>query len=159
MRTVRQATPRTASEAARTEVDFACAFAVPVAAGDNRSSEEWARAVWEGSPAPIRWFMLFGWRAVLRLRLGPRHSPDHILGWRIVERTESETVCHLESGFLKADNVFRKVDSTVVWSAFITYERPIAKAVWPPAALVHRVLARFALGRAATRGPEAENPV
>jgi hypothetical protein len=142
--------PRTGSTAPR-EHDFACAYEVAIAPGDNRTSEQWARAIWEGAPAPLRWVMLAGWRLVLRLRLGPRHSADHILGWRIVDRGPDETVCQLRSGFLNAHNMFRKVDGKFVWSTFVTYERPIGRVIWPPVSLVHRLLVRIALRRAARR--------
>jgi hypothetical protein len=131
------------------EHDFACAYAVVIAPDDNRSSEQWARAVWEEAPAPLRWFMLAGWRLVLGFRLGPRDSPDHVLGWRIVDRGPDETVCQLRSGFLNAHNTFRKVDGTFVWSTFVTYERPMARVIWPPVSLAHRLLVRIALRRAA----------
>ena len=85
----------------------------------------------------------------LGLRLGPRHSPDHILGWRIVGRGPGETVCQLDSGFLTAHNVFRKVDGTFVWSTFVTYKRPMARVIWPPVSLLHRLLVRITLRRAA----------
>jgi hypothetical protein len=146
---VRLASPAAGSAAAPQEHDFACAYQVGIAPDDNRSSEQWARAVWEGAPAPLRWFMLAGWRLVLGLRLGPRHSPDHILGWRIVGRGPGETVCQLHSGFLTAQNVFRKVDGTFVWSTFVTFKRPMARIIWPPVSLLHRLLARIALHRAA----------
>jgi hypothetical protein len=146
---VRVTPPTTGSTTALQEHDFACAYEVVVAPGDNRSSEQWARAVWEGAPAPLRWFMLAGWRLVLGLRLGPRHSPDHILGWRIVDRGPDGTACQLRSGFLHAHNVFCKADGTFVWSTFVTYERPIGRVIWPPASLLHRLLVRIALRRAA----------
>jgi hypothetical protein len=146
---VRLASPTTGSTAAPQEHDFACAYAVAIASDDNRSSEQWARAVWEEAPAPLRWFMLAGWRLVLGFRLGPRDSPDHVLGSRIVDRGPGETVCQLRSGFLNAHNTFRKVDGTFVWSTFVTYERPMARVIWPPVSLVHRLLVRIALRRAA----------
>jgi hypothetical protein len=141
--------PTTGCTGTPREHDFACAYQVATAADDNRSSEQWARVVWEGAPAPLRWFMLAGWRLVLGLRLGPRHSPDHVLGWRIVDRGPDETVCQLSSRFLNAHNAFRKVDRTFVWSTFVIYERPIARVIWPPASLLHRLLVRIALRRAA----------
>lgn len=131
------------------EHDFACAYQVAIAPGDGRSSEQWARAIWEGAPAPLGWLMLAGWLLVLRLRLGPLHSPDHILGWRIIDRSPGETVCQLRSGFLNAHNTFRASDGTLVWSTFVTYQRPIARVIWPPASLLHRLLARIALRQAA----------
>jgi len=93
--------------------------------------------------------MLAGWRLVLRLRLGPQHSPDHILGWRIVDRSPDETVCQLRSGFLNAHNVFRRTDGTLVWSTLVSYEQPLGRVIWPPASLLHRLLVRVALRRAA----------
>ena len=146
---VQRTSPSTGSSVARPEHDFACAYEVVVATDDHRSSEQWARVAWEGASAPLRWFMLAGWRLVLGLRLGPRHSPDHILGWRIVDRRPDETVCSLRSGFLTAYNMFRTVDSSFVWSTFITYQRPVARVIWPPVSVLHRVLVRIALQRAA----------
>jgi hypothetical protein len=146
---VHRTSPTTRSTAAPQEYDFACAYEVAIRPDDTRSSEQWARAVWEGAPAPLQWFMLFGWRVVLGLRLGPRPSPDHILGWRIVDRGSDETVCQLRSGFLNAHNVFRKVDGAFVWSTLVTYERPVARVIWPPVSLVHRLLVRLTLKRAA----------
>ncbi|HET6965614.1 MAG TPA: hypothetical protein VFH58_12635 [Acidimicrobiales bacterium] len=129
--------------------DFACGYAVAIAAGDGRSTEHWARAAWEGAPTALRWFMLAGWRFVLGLHLGPRGSSEHILGWQIVENRPDETVCRLRSGFLTAYNTFRRVDERLVWSTFVAYERPIAKFIWPPVSLLHRPLVRIALRRAA----------
>jgi hypothetical protein len=131
------------------EHDFACAYEVSIAPDDSRSSEQWARAVWEGAPAPLRWFMLAGWRLVLRLRLGPRHSPDHVLGWLIVDSSPGETVCHLDSGLLSAHNVFHKADRTLVWSTFVTYKGLAARVIWLAVSALHRFLVRIALRRAA----------
>jgi hypothetical protein len=132
--------------------DFACAYEVPIADGDTRSTEEWARDAWEGSPAPLRWLMLAGWRFVLGLRLGPRSSSDYILGWRITDRRSDQTICRLESPFLHAVNMFERVDGQLKWSTYVVYDRAVAKVIWPPVSLLHRPLVRIALGRAARRG-------
>ena len=94
--------------------------------------------------------MLIGWRLVLGLRLGPLSSPDHILGWRIVERRPDSTVCQLRSWFLNAYNTFVTDDGHLVWSTFVFYERPPAGLIWPLASLLHRPLVRIALRRAAS---------
>lgn len=146
---VHRTSPTTGSSAVPQEHDFACAYEVAVSADDDRSSEQWARAVWEGAPRPLQWLMLVGWRVVLGFRLGPRHSPDHILGWRIVDHHREETVCALNSRFLNAHNVFRRVDRRFVWSTFVSYRRPPARLIWPPVSLLHRALVRIALRRAA----------
>jgi hypothetical protein len=133
--------------------DFGCAYEVDVAPGDERSAEQWAREAWEGAPAPLRWFMLAGWRLVLGLRLGPRSSRDHILGWGITAQSPDETVCQLSSPFLSASNIFRRVGGRLVWSTYVTYDRPIARVIWPPVSLLHRPLVRIALRRAARQQP------
>ncbi|MEV5574800.1 hypothetical protein AB0L06_32595 [Spirillospora sp. NPDC052269] len=133
-----------------TEHDFACSYEVAIATGDQRTSEQWAREIWEGAAAPLRWFMIIGWRFVLGLRLGPlTSSPEHILGWRIVTNGADEVVCRLGSGSLDADNVFQRLDDTFVWSTFVTYKRRRARVVWPPVSLIHRLLVRISLQRAA----------
>jgi hypothetical protein len=128
--------------------DFACAYEVDIASDDKRSPEEWARAAWEGAPALLRGFMLVGWRFVLGLRLGPRTSPEHILGWHITKRSPEETVCQLSSNFLDATNTFQRVDGRLVWSTVVTYDRRVAGVIWPPVSLLHRPLVRIALRRA-----------
>jgi len=149
VRSVRVPSPTEGSIGVPDEYDFGCAYEVAIAPGDNRTSEEWARAVWEGAPTPLRWFMVVGWRFVLGLRLGPRSSPDHILGWRIVHLDPDVTVCKLRSGVLSASNVFRKVDGEVfVWSTFVVYTRPMARVIWPLVSSSHRLLVRIALRRA-----------
>lgn len=146
---MRRGSPSTGANAVGEDLDFACAYEVAVAPNDSRSTEQWARAAWEGAPLPLRWLLVAGWRFVLGLRLGPRDSPDHILGWRIVERRSDETVCHLRSGLINAYNTFRCVDGRLTWSTFVTYERPMARVIWPPVSLLHRPLVRVALRRAA----------
>jgi hypothetical protein len=95
--------------------------------------------------------MVAGWRFVLGLRLGPRHSPDHVLGWRIIRCLRDETVVELESAFLTAHNVFRRDGTSLVWSTFVQYDRPLAALVWRPTSLLHCPLARSALRRARSR--------
>lgn len=148
---VRPALPAAGPPAGMRQPDFACTYVVALAPGDTRSSEQWARTVWEEAPAPLRLVMLAGWKLVLRLRLGPRHSPDHILGWRITARDPDRTECRLDSPFLSAGNVFRTSGGRLAWSTFVTYDRPAARLIWPPAAPLHRLIVRIALHRAARR--------
>jgi len=141
--------PRKGSESPPREYDFGCAYQIAIASDDDRTSEQWARALWEGAPGPLRWFMVIGWRLGLGLRLGPRSSPGHILGWRIVDTKAEETVCRASSRFLEATNTFVKADTKMVWSTLISYERPAARVVWLPVSPLHRLLVRVSLRRVA----------
>lgn len=148
---VRRARPQPSVTIALDSADFACAYGVATAPDDARSAQQWARAAWEDGPAPLRWLMLAGWRLILRFQLGPRRSPDHVLGWQIVEDRPDKTECHSRSPFLDAANVFQLVGDRLVWSTLVVYEGRIARVIWPPVALIHRLLVRVALGRAARR--------
>jgi Protein of unknown function (DUF2867) len=147
-----RATSATDSAAFSQASDFACAYEVTIAAGDQRSPEQWARHIWEGAPAPLRWFMVAGWRFVLGLRLGPMRSADHVLGWRIVKRGPDVIVCALPSRLLNAHNVFRRADGTLIWSTFVSYEHWMGEVIWIPVSVLHRLLVRIALRRAAGGG-------
>src|SRR3954454_20019685 len=120
----RPTAPGTGSQLRAQRASFPLASAIDVVAGDQRSSEQWARDAWEGSPAPLRWFMLAGWRLFFRLQLRPRRSPSRILCWSIIERRPNETVCSLRSPFLTAYNPFRRENGLLVWSTFVFYDRP-----------------------------------
>ena len=149
-RDVHRTSPMLGSDGQPKAHDFSCAYEIAISPGDSRSSEQWGRAVWEGAPPLLRWFMLAGWRLVLGLRLGPRPSPDHILGWQIASRGVDDTVCELRSGFLTAYNVFRTTDGRFVWSTFVTYDRSVARLIWLPVSLLHRFIVRVAIRLAAT---------
>ncbi|SRR5581483_4320871 len=129
--------------------DFECAYEVDIAPEDDRCAGEWAREAWEGASAPLRWFMLAGWRLVLGLHLGRRSSPDHILGWQVAQQDFDKTVCQAASRFLHATNRFERIEGRLVWSTYVTYDRRIAHVIWPPVSLLHRPLVRIALRRAA----------
>ncbi len=62
--------------------DYEDAFFVAAGPGQQRSGEQWARAVLEGSPLRVRARLLRGW-CVLGLKLGWPGSRRRVLGWRI----------------------------------------------------------------------------
>jgi Protein of unknown function (DUF2867) len=117
---------------------------------DPRSAEQWVRAAFEGAPAPVRAVLLVGWRYGLGFRLGPRPSPDHVFGWRIVEATPEVIVLGVESRVLgPAHLVCRVAPAGVVLATFVRFERRGARAVWSVVGLVHRQAQPYLLGRAA----------
>jgi len=117
----------------------------------NRSPEQWARAVFEGAPWPARWFLVVGWRYGLGLRFGPRSSPKHILGWAIVDRSADTITVQARSWLLTSQLVFYATDTHVSQSTFVRYDRRIAAAIWPPVSLLHRQIVPRLVRRAATR--------
>jgi hypothetical protein len=79
-------------------------------------------------------------------------SPDHVLGWQIVNRSPDEIVCELPSRLLNAQNVFRRANQTLIWSTFVSYEHWLGEVIWPAVSVLHRLLVRVALRRAAAGG-------
>jgi hypothetical protein len=99
-------------------------------------------------------------RHLLRLRLGPRSSPDHIFGWKIL--TAKPDVIHLEAtspllgrGVL----VGRRPDpSCVVITTYVFYTRPaLARVAWKIAGPLHRWVAGYLLEHAAAGTNTAES--
>jgi hypothetical protein len=126
---------------------YACE--ITASATDSRSAEQWARAVFEGAPRLLRWFIVAGWIGGLGLRLGPRRSPAHVLGWKIVSRTPTTIVLGVESFVLSARLVVQVGDSQIVHATFVRYRRRPARILWAAAAPIHRRVVPYLLGRAA----------
>jgi hypothetical protein len=118
--------------------DYADSFEAEIATGDDRSPEQWARAVFEGAPRPVRWFLVAGFRFGLGLRFGPRPSPEHVLGWAIVDRRPDSITLQAQSWFLTSRLVFQADGSHLTQSTFVRYDRPIAAVIWAPVSIIHR---------------------
>jgi len=133
-----------------TPPDYQVAFEVPTDKTDTRTPEQWARALFEHAPLPVRWFLLLGWRWVLGLRLGPRPSSDHVLGWRIAERSPDAIRLELRSSFMTAQLILRVTSSMAVLTTHVYYTRPLARPLWAVVSLIHQQMIPYLLGRAAT---------
>ncbi len=135
--------------------DYASSFAVCVPDAGGRSAQEWARAVFEGAPVVLRWFLILGWKVVLRLRLGPPKSPDHVLGWQIASTPQTAepqtTTLRAASSLVTAHKVLVVDDARVTVTTVVRYERPWARLVWSAIAPVHHRLEPLLLTRAANR--------
>jgi hypothetical protein len=115
-----------------TDPSYTYACEIATSATDQRSAEQWARAVQEGGPVLLRWFIVFGWIVALRLRLGPRSSPELVLGWKVLSTTPTAIVLGVESFMLSAHLVVCVQDSRVVHATFVRYKRWPARIIWPP---------------------------
>jgi hypothetical protein len=133
------------------DYDYDDCFAAPRAAADDRTPEQWARAVFEDAPRPVRWFLVGGFRYGLGLRLGPWPSPGHVLGWAIIDRSLESVTIESRSWCLTSRLVFRTEPSRVTYSTYVRYDRRIAAIVWPPVSILHRQVVPRMLRHAARR--------
>jgi hypothetical protein len=116
-----------------TKQDYVDLFTVTTSAATVRSPEQCARAGIEDAAGVGGQFV---WRAILRLRLERR--PDHVAGWKIVDRGDDWIVLEAASRAMTAQIVVRVSDDQLSVATFMRYDRPIAALVWPVLANVHR---------------------
>jgi hypothetical protein len=133
---------------------YASAFrlrAAEGAGGGGFGAEGWARAVFEGAPVVLRLVLVAAWSVGLGLRLGPRQSSGHVLGWEIEHADAGTVVLHARSRLLDAWNVVVAPGADaedVVWVTFVRFNRPAGRLLWGAAAPVHHVVLPCLLGRA-----------
>jgi hypothetical protein len=148
---------------ARSTANYAAAFALTTEVAGTRTPVQWARAVFEAAPAAPRWCMVFGWKRVLGLRLGPRPSDDHVLGWAIAEGhvVPGSTTLIAESRDLRACNTVTVEGCTVTWVTLVHSSSALARLLWALARPIHHLTIRFLLARAARStdaAPVADRP-
>lgn len=114
---------------------YTVSFAVPVT--KTRTPEQWARAVFEAVSAGMRWYLRIGWKYGLWLNLGPRSSPEHIAGWRILDSTSQVIILEAESPLLVAHNVIQVGNDFVRLTTSVRYERRLGRVLWSVAAPLH----------------------
>ncbi|WP_050997227.1 MULTISPECIES: DUF2867 domain-containing protein [Frankia] len=126
----------------------------PAAEGAGaRDAEGWIRAVLEGAPAPVRWFLRAGWRFVLGLRLGPVSSPRHVLGWPIVAREPDVVRLATDSPLVSAELVLRVRPAAISLTTSVTFTRRAARLLWAAALPLHRLSVPRLLRRAVAASP------
>jgi len=127
---------------------YASSFAVGIRSGDTRSSEQWVRSMFENASAPVQTFVLFGWKNLLQLRLGPKSSSDYVLGWKVTSTTPEVIVLDVQSPLLQVRKVLRVEASRVVTTTCVRYDLWAARVIWAMVAPVHHRTEPFLLGRA-----------
>ncbi len=99
----------------------------------------------------MRWLLVTGFRFGLGLRFGPRPSPEHVLGWAIIDREPDSLTLESRSWLLTSRLVFRTEASRVTQSTFVRYDQRIAAIIWPPVSILHRQIVPRLLRHAAAR--------
>jgi hypothetical protein len=134
--------------------DYVDLFTALTSEATDRSPEQWARAVLEEAPLSGQNARVL-WR-LMGLRLGPRHSPDHVQGWKIAEHGDNWIRVETASWYMTAQAVCLVEEGQVSVSLSLRYENPIARLVWAFVAGPHQravpVMLRQAV-RLIERGP------
>jgi hypothetical protein len=117
----------------------------------DRPAIEWIRAIIEQSAVPWRFGLPPGWR-VLGLQLASTHAPDHVHGWPVVVDRPEQVVLGARSRLGFQARLGVQVDgASVRFTTAIRYETRVARAIWSPIALPHRIIVDSMLRAAAAR--------
>jgi hypothetical protein len=129
---VRQIEPPPAARALSTlpKVDYEDAFLVEIDAAQERTAEQWARAILEDAPIIMRGALWSAWSA-LGLRLGSPLSERFVLGWEVRRSTPDFVVLGAHSRIgMPAELLVKREQQTLLFSTLVRQGNPIARAVW-----------------------------
>lgn len=134
--------------------DYTDIFEVRLVPGDARTAEQTFRDGLGDRPSTRGDLVLWIHRHVLRLRLGPARSPDHLIGWPIVRSDPDELVLATCGPLMRGELTLRREDGRrAVLTTRVHYRRRIAaRMVWALIGPLHRIVAPQLLARSARRG-------
>jgi hypothetical protein len=140
-------------------IDYHDAFSVgPVSGpypgpgpGQERTGEQWARAVLEDAPEAMRRKLLTGWHR-LGLDLGSPESPDRVLGWEIRRRAPDFILLGASSPLgLRGELFFQARPDGLLAATFIEQRDVAARALWALIVPRHQQIVRSLLTQAIGR--------
>jgi hypothetical protein len=132
-------------------IDYEDAFLVQIGPVEDRTAEQWARAILEGAPAMMRRMLLLGWSA-LGLQLGPTGSDGFVLGWAVRRSTPDFVLLGASSRLgLRAELLFERRQQSLLFDTFVQKENRMARTMWAAVEPLHRPIVRDLLEHAGLR--------
>jgi len=132
-------------------IDYEDAFLVETGPAQDRTGEQWARAILEDAPVIMRSALASGWSA-LGLQLDSTRSERFVLGWEVRRSSPDFALLGASSRRgLSAEVLFKRRQQTVLFATFLQQENHLARAVWAGVAPVHRPVVRYLLEQASWR--------
>ncbi|MCV7098963.1 DUF2867 domain-containing protein [Mycobacterium palustre] len=136
-----------------TDADYTDVFEVPIPQGDSRTAEQAFR---DGLGGPRARGSLVLWihRHLLRFRLAPHSTRDHMFGWSVVRSDREELVLAACGPLMRGQLALRFENGRAALTTRLHYVHPIvARAVWAVVGPLHRAVAPRMVERSARRGP------
>jgi hypothetical protein len=130
-------------------VDYADSYGAATHHADDRSPEEWARAVLEDTSLGRRAREF--WQG-LGLRLGAPNSPDHVQGWKIAARGHDWIRLETSSSWATAEIVFHVAEGCLSIALFLRFDATKAKDSWSSVSVMHQRAVPALLEQALQRG-------
>ncbi|MGD1280898.1 hypothetical protein ACKUUI_08215 [Mycobacterium seoulense] len=133
--------------------DYVDVFEVPLPQGDSRTAEQTFRDAVGAGPGGggVPWIH----RHVLRFRLGPYSSPEHIIGWTIARSDHDELVLTARGPLMHGELTLRRRDDRrASLTTRVHYcHKTAARTVWGVVGPLHRAVAPRLMARAAVWQP------
>jgi hypothetical protein len=134
-------------------VDYEDAFLVETGPAQDRTGEQWARAILEDAPMSTRKALSRGW-STLGLRLGSTQSDRFVLGWEILSSTPDVALLGASGRLgLSGELLFECQQHTLLFASFVQLENRIARGLWGRIAPRHRQVVRDLLEQASVPRP------
>jgi hypothetical protein len=132
-------------------VDYTHAFRLETGQAQDRTGEEWARALLEDAPAATRMTLRRGWFA-LGVRLGSTEDERLVLGWP-VRRSSPDFALLAASSLIgvEAEVLCKRDQHALLVATFIQVKNPVARAVWAGVSPRHRKVLRHLIKEASRR--------
>jgi hypothetical protein len=159
-RRVRQVDVPPAARALSTldRIDYADTFLVEVGAVQDRSPEQWARAILEDAPIMLRTRLLLGWPA-LGLKPAGGGSGRSVLGWQIRRNTPDFVLAGRDSLIgMPAELLFKRERHGLLFATFVRHDNHVARAAWATVESAHVRIVRDVLTQTSRRLPQANPP-
>jgi len=133
--------------------DYADAFEIPIGEHDSRTAEQAFRDGLGAEPGVSGRLVLWIHRHVLRFRLGPLSSPDHVIGWKIVHSDPDQFVLTTDGSLMRGQLALcRQADRHAVLTTQLFFrQRATARMVWAVVGPVHRAIAPRLIEHSARR--------
>ena len=133
------------------QVDYEDARVVEIGTAQDRTGEQWARAILEDAPGVMRAALRLGWLA-LGLQLGSTRSDRLVLGWEVRRSTPDFVLLGAGSRLgMPAELLVKRRQQTLLFATFVQKENQIARAVWAGVEPVHQPVLRYVLDQTRRR--------
>ncbi len=134
--------------------DYADAFEVAIGDGNLRTAEQAFRDALGAEPGAIGRVVLWIHRHLLRFRLGPFASSDHVIGWKVMRSDPDQFALTTDGSLMRGQLMLRReADRRAVLTTQLFYRHhATARMVWAVIGPLHRALAPRLLEHSARRG-------
>jgi Protein of unknown function (DUF2867) len=133
--------------------DYADAFEILIGENDSRTAGQAFRDGLGAEPGAGGRLVLWTHRHVLRFRLGPFTSSDHVIGWKIAYSDPDQFVLTADGSLMRGQLALRRhADRHVVLTTQLFYRHhATARMVWAVVGPVHRAIAPRLIEQSARR--------